>query len=68
MVCFQTKKILEGLAMENIVIFYDDLIYFAAIGNIIWPFGILWGHLVHFPTFWYLVPRKIWQPCRSVEN
>jgi hypothetical protein len=54
--------------MENIVIFYDDLIYFAAIGNIIWPFGILWGHLVHFPTFWYLVPRKIWQPCRSVEN
>jgi hypothetical protein len=40
------------------------------------PFGILYGHLVNFVTiwyilwsfgtffsFWYVVPRKIWQPC-----
>jgi hypothetical protein len=34
---------LEGLAMEDVSIFY--------------------GHLVYFPPFWYVVPRKIWQPC-----
>jgi hypothetical protein len=37
----------------------------------LWPFGIcilyhlvyvLCGHLVYFPPFWYVVPRKIWQP------
>jgi hypothetical protein len=29
--------------------------YFVAIWNILWPFGI-------FPPFWYVEPRKIWQP------
>jgi hypothetical protein len=42
----------------------------------LWPFGIYYGSLVHiiviwkinsnlvyFPPFWYLVSRKIWQPC-----
>jgi hypothetical protein len=46
------------------------LIYFMAIWNIFWTFGIFYDHLVHlcvhlvhyFP-FWYLVPRNIWQPC-----
>jgi hypothetical protein len=28
-------------------------------------FGIFCGHLARFPHFWYIVPRKIWQP-RSV--
>jgi hypothetical protein len=37
------------------------------------PFGIFYGHLVYFmanwlfwyisPPFWYIVSRKIWQPC-----
>jgi hypothetical protein len=22
----------------------------------------IFGHLVHFPTFWYIGPTKIWQP------
>jgi hypothetical protein len=28
--------------------------------------GIFCGHLVHIsppPPFWYVLPRKIWQPC-----
>jgi hypothetical protein len=26
------------------------------------PFGIFYGYLVYFLLFWYVVPRKIWQP------
>jgi hypothetical protein len=40
--------------------------------SILQPFGKLYGHLVQFvviwyisPRFWYVVPRKIWQPCRA---
>jgi hypothetical protein len=36
--------------------------YFMAIWNILHTFGIFYEHLVHFFRFWYLVPRKIWQP------
>jgi hypothetical protein len=39
-----------GLAMENLGIFYDHLVYFAAIGNILWPYGI-------FVVIWYIIPR-----------
>jgi hypothetical protein len=68
MICFQTKnpnfgKLFGGLAMENLGIFYEYLVYFTAIANILWPFGIVCGHLLYFPPFWYFVPRKIWQPC-----
>jgi hypothetical protein len=67
MICFQTKNpnfglILEGHAMENLDIFYDHLVYFTAIENILWPFVIFCGHLVYFSPFWYFVSRKIWQP------
>jgi hypothetical protein len=53
---------------------------FMAIWNILWPFGIFCGHLVYFVTiwyisrafgtfspFWYVIPRKIWQPCFQTE-
>jgi hypothetical protein len=59
---YQFGYILGGLAMENLGVFYDHLVYFTAIGNILWPFGIFCGHLVYFSPFWYFVPRKIWQP------
>jgi hypothetical protein len=59
----QFEYILEGLAMENLGIFYHHLVCFSAIGNILWPFGILRGNLAYFPLFWYFGPRKIWQPC-----
>jgi hypothetical protein len=67
MVCFQTKnpnfgEILEGLAMENLGIFYDHMVYFTAIRNILRPFGIFYDHLLYISPFWYFVPKKIWQP------
>jgi hypothetical protein len=55
-------KKMGGLAMENLGIFYDHLVYFTAIVNVLWPFGILCGHLVYLYPFWYFVLRKIWQP------
>jgi hypothetical protein len=51
--------------MENLGIFYDHLVYFTAIGNILWAFGILCGHLVDISPFWYFVPSAIWQPCST---
>jgi hypothetical protein len=43
--------------MENLGIFYDHLVYFTAIGNILWPLGIYYGHLVYFMVIWYIFPR-----------
>jgi hypothetical protein len=51
--------------MENLGIFYDHLVYFTAIGNILWKFSIFCGHLVYLFPFWYVAPIKIWQPCCS---
>jgi hypothetical protein len=45
--------------MENVCIFYDHLVYFTAIGNILWPFGIFCGNLVYFPPFWYFGPKNL---------
>jgi hypothetical protein len=58
----QFGQILEGLAMENVRNFVS-IVYFSAIGNMLWLFCIFCGHLVYFPPFWCVVPRKIWQPC-----
>jgi hypothetical protein len=50
--------------MEHVNILYSHLVYFTAIVNILYPFGIFHGYLVYiFFQFWYVVPRKIWQPC-----
>jgi hypothetical protein len=38
----QFGLILEGLGMENVATY----LYYMSIWNIIWPFGILYGHLV----------------------
>jgi hypothetical protein len=62
---FRTKNpnfgyILEGLAMEVVDIFYGWLVYFKAI-------KIFYGNLRYFSTFWYVVPRKIWQPWSGSE-
>jgi hypothetical protein len=29
----------------------------------LWPFGIFYGYSIYFFPFWYVVQRKIWQPC-----
>jgi hypothetical protein len=58
----------------NLGIFYRALewkmpLYFIALWNYLWPFGTFYwqfgmfsSHLVYFSQFWYVVPRKIWQP------
>jgi hypothetical protein len=48
------------------------LVNFQAIWPILLLFGIFYGHLVYFVVilvvfkFWYVVPRKIWQPWLGV--
>jgi hypothetical protein len=46
---------------KSVYVTYDHLVYFTAIGIILWPLGKFCRHLVYFPRFWYFVPRKIWQ-------
>jgi hypothetical protein len=55
-------KILEGLAMEDIGIFYGHLVHFSVFCYILLTFGIVRGKMVYFSPFWYFVSRKIWQP------
>jgi hypothetical protein len=61
-VYFQNKspnldKFLECLAMTDLgKCHFVHFIHLMAIGYILRPFGYI------FP-FWYVVPRKIWQPC-----
>jgi hypothetical protein len=54
--------------MENLGLFHDHLVYFTAIGNMLWPFGIFCGNLGYFSPFWYFGPRKIWQLCSELVN
>jgi hypothetical protein len=47
---------------------WKTFVYFMAIWNILWRFGIFYDHLVHFVFIWYIfsgfgISRKIWQPC-----
>jgi hypothetical protein len=30
-----------------------------------WSFVIFYGYLVYFFPFWYVLARKIWQPCQG---
>jgi hypothetical protein len=66
MVYFLTKncnlgKFLEGIAKQDVRIFYEQCVYFTAIRYITWPLGIYCGNLLYYPPCWYIVPRKIWQ-------
>jgi hypothetical protein len=50
---FPFGKILEGLAVVDVGIFYDHVVNFPAIWYILWSFGIhIIGRLVYFPPFW----------------
>jgi hypothetical protein len=67
MVYFQAKipkfgYILEGLAMEDVGIFYGQFVYFTDKWYILWPSGSFFGQLVYCFPFWYVVLRKVWQP------
>jgi hypothetical protein len=48
--------------MEDVCIFLGHLVYFTAFRVTSWTFGKFCGNLAYFPPFWYVVPRKIWQP------
>jgi hypothetical protein len=58
---FQIWVSFGGLPMECAGIFYVHLVYFSAIGYILWVFGIFSGNLENYFPFWYVIPRKIWQ-------
>jgi hypothetical protein len=60
MVCFQTKNTNLGKFWR--VLQWKFLVYFMVICTILRPFGVFYGYLVYFSPFWYVVPRKIWQP------
>jgi hypothetical protein len=48
--------------MEDVGIpIYGQMVYFMAIWYNFWSFGIF------FPI-WYVVPRKIWQPCVAQQD
>jgi hypothetical protein len=53
----QFGYILVCLAMENLGIFYDHLVYFTAIWSILRPLEIFYGHLVYFVLIWYIFTR-----------
>jgi hypothetical protein len=61
----QFGSILEGVEIYNLCIFYDHLVYFAANGNILRPFGLFCGHLVYFPRFGILYHEKSGNPERA---
>jgi hypothetical protein len=74
MVCLQTKN-------PNLGKFWRALCRMEKCRYILWPFEIFYGHLVYFmaigqrcgnlvyfPSFWYIVSEKIWQPCSSLEK
>jgi hypothetical protein len=62
----QFGYIFENLGMENVGIFHDRLGYFAAVWyrlctsilDCLRPFGMY----TYFNPFWYVAPRKVWQP------
>jgi hypothetical protein len=67
MVCFQTKN--PNLGKFWMALEWKMQVYFMVIWNILQSFGIFYekfgkccGNLVYFPSFWYIVSRKIWQP------
>jgi hypothetical protein len=54
----------RSLELEMLVYFMEYLEFeiSMAIWYILWSFGV---NLVYFCPFWYVAPRKIWQPCAS---
>jgi hypothetical protein len=38
--------------MEDVCLFYGQLVYVKTIWSILWPFGTFYDHLVHFMYIW----------------
>jgi hypothetical protein len=60
---------LEGLAIEDVGIFYVHLIHFTAIWYILWHFGIFYGYLVYvfYPVLIFLA-RKSGSPGLNIKQ
>jgi hypothetical protein len=53
--------------MDDVGIFYGHVVYFVDNWYILWKIRfILWSFDNFFP-FWYVVPRKIWQPLFALK-
>jgi hypothetical protein len=48
--------------MENVVRFFDHLVYYTTVWYDLWPLGTVFSHLVYFPRLGMFGPIKIWQP------
>jgi hypothetical protein len=70
MVCFQTKfkfgYILEGLALEDVDIFYGHLVHFTGFCYIFRTLGIFSGNLVYFSLFGILYQKNSGNPGVSM--
>jgi hypothetical protein len=55
--------ILEGLAIEDVVMFYRHLVHFTVFCYILWTFGVVRGILVYFFRFGILYQEKSGNPC-----
>jgi hypothetical protein len=55
MVYFKTKNTSLGTIWRALG--WKILLYVMAIWNILWPFGIVFGHVVYFSHFGMLEPR-----------
>jgi hypothetical protein len=53
MVYFQTKN-------PYMVKFWKMLVYFTVIWNILWPFGIFFGHFGNVVVIWYIFPVLVY--------
>jgi hypothetical protein len=51
--------------MEDVGIFYGNLVRFTVFCYILNTFGIVRGNLVYFFSFWYFVPQKSGNPARD---
>jgi hypothetical protein len=57
------RKILEGLAMEDVGIIYGPLVHFTVFSYILWTFVIVCGNLVYFSCFVFLYEEKSGNPA-----
>jgi hypothetical protein len=71
-------KILVGLAIEDVGIFYGHLVHFTVFCYILLTFGIVSGNLVYFSRFGILyqeqsgnpnlTPKKLWAAENAFES
>jgi hypothetical protein len=55
-------------ASHPLLSFYDRLEYFKAVRYIVRPWEYFWDIWFICYIFWYVVPRKIWQPCLTAKS